>query len=137
MQYQKSNPKTILSDKMNCTVGFGKQFTESSSCFFRQKCTRQPGRCTRGTLRKQFTKHTVQFILSLSTDHLTSPELTESVSDLPEPQHPRHDGGGPGRAAAPLDGRPHRRGEEVPPRRRARRRRQRQEVCRSLTQVTA
>ena len=50
---------------------------------------------------------------------------------IAEPQHPRHDGGGPWGAAPPLHGRAHLRREEVPPRRREGRRRQRQEVSSS------
>ena len=51
---------------MNCTVRFGKQFSESSPCLPGQQGTGQQGWYARGTLRKQFTKPTVQFILGRS-----------------------------------------------------------------------
>ena len=52
----------ILSDKTNCAVRFSKQFWESSPGL-----SWLQGRYTSGTLRKQFTKPTVQLILSPST----------------------------------------------------------------------
>ena len=57
----------ILRPKMNCTVRFGKQFSESSPCLPGQQGTGQQGWYASGTLRKQFTKPTVQFILGPST----------------------------------------------------------------------
>ena len=51
---------------MNCTVRFGKQFSESSPCLPGQQGTGQQGWDASGTLRKQFTKPTVQFILGRS-----------------------------------------------------------------------
>ena len=57
----------ILRPKMNCTVRFGKQFSESSPCLPGQQGTGQQGWYASGTLRKQFTKPTVQFILGRST----------------------------------------------------------------------
>ena len=57
----------VLRPKMNCTVRFGKQFSESSPCLPGQQGTGQQGWYASGTLRKQFTKPTVQFILGRST----------------------------------------------------------------------
>ena len=57
----------LLHPKMNCTVRFGKQFSESSPCLPGQQGTGQQGWYASGTLRKQFTKPTVQFILGRST----------------------------------------------------------------------
>ena len=51
---------------MNCTVRFGKQFSESSPCLPGQQGTGQQGWYASGTLRKQFTKPTVKFILGRS-----------------------------------------------------------------------
>ena len=51
---------------MNCTVRFGKQFSESSPCLPGQQGTGQQGWYASGTCRKQFTKPTVQFILGSS-----------------------------------------------------------------------
>ena len=56
----------LLRPKMNCTVRFGKQFSESSPCLPGQQGTGQQGWYASGTLRKQFTKPTVQFILGRS-----------------------------------------------------------------------
>ena len=61
----------ILRPKMNCTVRFGKQFSESSPCLPGQQGTGQQGWYASGTLRKQFTKPTVEFILGPSR-HLSS-----------------------------------------------------------------
>ena len=53
---------------MNCTVRFGKQFSESSPCLPGQQGTGQQGWYASGTLRKQFTKPIVQFILGRSSE---------------------------------------------------------------------
>ena len=46
----------VLRPKMNCTVRFSKQFSESSPCLPGQQGTGQQGWYASGTLRKQFTK---------------------------------------------------------------------------------
>ena len=56
------NMGILLRPKMNCTVRFGKKISESSPCL-----PGQQGWHASGTLRKQFTKPTVQFILGRST----------------------------------------------------------------------
>ena len=56
----------ILRPKMNCIVRFGNDYSETSPCLPWQRETGQQGWFTRGTLRKQFTKPTVQFILGRS-----------------------------------------------------------------------
>ena len=50
----------LLSDKMNCTVRFGEMFPVGSP-----DISWQQGWYIGGTIRKQFTKPTVHFILSL------------------------------------------------------------------------
>ena len=55
------------SDKMNSTARLGEQFLESSLCLHWQQ-----GRYANGTLRKQFTKSIVQFILSFSRSPCTN-----------------------------------------------------------------
>ena len=64
--YENKFITSILRPKMNCTVRFGKQFSESSPCLPGQQGTGQQGWYASGTLRKQFTKPTVQFILGRS-----------------------------------------------------------------------
>ena len=68
---------------MNCTVRFGKQFSESSPCLPGQQGTGQQGWYASGTLRKQFTKPTVQFILGRSTAHPNC-----SASNIPSEKQP-------------------------------------------------
>ena len=65
------NDEYVLRPKMNCTVRFGKQFSESSPCLPGQQGTGQQGWYASGTLRKQFTKPTVQFILGRSMCDIT------------------------------------------------------------------
>ena len=72
----------IPCDKMNCTVRFGKQFSESSPCLPGHQGTGQQGWYANGTLRNQFTKLTVQFILGRSIEVIGCANLSNKAHGI-------------------------------------------------------